>query len=180
MRYLVLLRGINVGGHNKVPMADLRAYASDLGLRDVATCINSGNLIVESEAAAEDVTRSVTGGFAERFGFPVRAVTLAAGPLVSELEGLPDWWRADYARKYAMFYMAGIDLALVRERVGTYGLLEHENIHVGGLALYWGVRDRADINRSALKRYLMGERFYSDLTLRNSNTCERLASLLRA
>ena len=76
--------------------------------------------------------------------------------------------------------MAGIDLALVRERVGTYGLLEHENIHVGGLALYWGVRDRADINRSALKRYLMGERFYSDLTLRNSNTCERLASLLRA
>lgn len=180
MRYLVLLRGINVGGRNKVPMADLRAYASDLGLRDVSTYINSGNLIVESEAAADNVTRAVTGGFPGRFGFPVRAVTLAAAPLVDELEGLPGWWRADYVRKYAMFYMDGTDLELVRERVGTYDLLEHEDIHVGSLALYWGVRDRADINRSALKRHLMGERFYSDLTLRNSNTCERLASLLRA
>lgn len=47
-RYVALLRGINVGGKNTVAMADLRAWVSDLGHTDVATYINSGNVVFTS------------------------------------------------------------------------------------------------------------------------------------
>ena len=178
MRYLVLFRGINVGGNNKVAMADLRKYASELGFCNVSTYINSGNLLLDSNASTSHINNAITSGFQERFGFPVRTVTIDADAFQHELVTLPNWWRADYARKYAMFYMDGFDFALAHSRVATYDLLEHEHIHMGSLALYWGVCDKSSINRSALKKHLMGEKFYADLTLRNSNTFEKLALLL--
>lgn len=45
MRYIALLRGINVGGHNKVRMADLKARFEELGFEDVSTYIQSGNVL---------------------------------------------------------------------------------------------------------------------------------------
>lgn len=53
--FVALLRGINVGGHNRLPMADLRDTASALGWSDVATYIQSGNLIFDSDD--DDVAR---------------------------------------------------------------------------------------------------------------------------
>jgi uncharacterized protein (DUF1697 family) len=50
--YVALLRGINVGGHRKVPMAALRETAEALGLRKVRTYVASGNLVFETEQAA--------------------------------------------------------------------------------------------------------------------------------
>lgn len=49
MVYLALLRGINVGGHKKVPMAELRELLSDSGLKNVKTYIQSGNVIFQSK-----------------------------------------------------------------------------------------------------------------------------------
>jgi uncharacterized protein (DUF1697 family) len=46
--YAVFLRAVNVGGHNKVPMATLREIATDLGYADVATYVQSGNLVVKA------------------------------------------------------------------------------------------------------------------------------------
>ena len=53
--YAAMLRGINVGGHNKVPMADLRQLCAQLGLSSVTTYIQSGNLVFSS-------TRDEVGG----------------------------------------------------------------------------------------------------------------------
>jgi len=50
-RQVVLLRGINVGGHRRVPMADLRALLAGLGYERVRTHLQSGNVVVESEAS---------------------------------------------------------------------------------------------------------------------------------
>jgi uncharacterized protein (DUF1697 family) len=49
MRCIALLRGINVGGHNKVAMADLRRLCEDLGHRDVATYVQSGNVVLSTD-----------------------------------------------------------------------------------------------------------------------------------
>ena len=48
-RFVALLRGINVSGHNKVPMAELRALAEEIGLADVRTYIQSGNLFFSAD-----------------------------------------------------------------------------------------------------------------------------------
>lgn len=178
MRYLILYRGINVGGNNKVEMASLRIYAQELGFANVSTYINSGNLLLDADVDAATVKEALAIGFEARFGFDTRIVVIAADAFKAELAALPDWWRDDYARKYAMFYLDELDSEYMRQQLESYKLLDGEHIVMGNLALYWGVRDRSDINRAALKRHLMNEPFYQDLTLRNSNTCEKLRKIL--
>lgn len=58
-RYVALLRGINVGGKNKVAMADLRKEFEHLGCRNVSTYIQSGNVLFESDAARAELERDV-------------------------------------------------------------------------------------------------------------------------
>jgi uncharacterized protein (DUF1697 family) len=55
-RYVALLRGINVGGKNKVPMAELRALVDSLGLREVSTFIQSGNVLFTAVKAVAPET----------------------------------------------------------------------------------------------------------------------------
>ena len=47
-RYVAFLRGINVGGHHKVPMAELRLIMEELGFEKVITLLNSGNIIFDA------------------------------------------------------------------------------------------------------------------------------------
>lgn len=53
--YVVLMRGINVGGKNKVPMANLRKRLEELGFSNVTTYIASGNVILESDKRAGEI-----------------------------------------------------------------------------------------------------------------------------
>ncbi|MDA0365926.1 MAG: DUF1697 domain-containing protein [Chloroflexi bacterium] len=69
--YIALLRGINVGGHRPVPMADLRELCEALGFERVATYIQSGNVVFASDATPDAVQRRIEAAIAERFGFPV-------------------------------------------------------------------------------------------------------------
>jgi uncharacterized protein (DUF1697 family) len=65
--YLVLLRGINVGGKNKVPMAELRAALESLGFENVSTYIASGNVIVTSRRAPAGIKRQIESVLPQRF-----------------------------------------------------------------------------------------------------------------
>lgn len=58
-RYLVLLRGVNVGGKNKVPMARLRELLGELGYSNVATYIASGNVILSSDRTPAQIKRQI-------------------------------------------------------------------------------------------------------------------------
>jgi uncharacterized protein (DUF1697 family) len=61
---VALLRGVNVGGRGKLPMADLRAIAEDLGYGEVATYIQSGNLVLTTSASAATVARDLAAAIA--------------------------------------------------------------------------------------------------------------------
>jgi uncharacterized protein (DUF1697 family) len=87
---VVLLRGINVGGRNKVPMAELRAALGEAGFASVRTYIQSGNVIAvhasgDAEAAAA-VVRSV---IASAFGFEVPAIGVSRTELRSIVDANP-------------------------------------------------------------------------------------------
>jgi uncharacterized protein (DUF1697 family) len=66
--YVAFLRGINLGPTNKVSMPELRKMAEELGYTDVATYINSGNLIFTSSKKAAGLQREISAGIARRFG----------------------------------------------------------------------------------------------------------------
>ena len=65
---VALLRGINVGGRTTLPMADLRRVATDLGYGDVATYIQSGNLLLRTGRRATQVARELASGIASLGG----------------------------------------------------------------------------------------------------------------
>lgn len=68
--YIALLRGINVGGHNKLPMAELRELLDDLGLQNIQTYIQSGNVVFKSEDQDTSVLAKRIGeAIDERYGF---------------------------------------------------------------------------------------------------------------
>lgn len=74
--WVVLLRGVNVGGSRRVSSADLRAAAATAGLADARTYANSGNLVAVGAAADDDVAGRVTAALAAQLGGDLRAVAL--------------------------------------------------------------------------------------------------------
>ena len=92
-KWIALLRGINVGGHNKVPMAALRQLCEGLGWEEVQTFIQSGNVVFEAAGPAAKLETALERAVDERFGFSpavlVRgaeawATLLAANPFAAE------------------------------------------------------------------------------------------------
>lgn len=88
-RYVALLRGINVGGKRKVPMADLRTAFEALGYDDVATYIQSGNVVFRTGDARAGLEAAIEAALDERFGFPVPVVVRSAAQLRGVVEQAP-------------------------------------------------------------------------------------------
>jgi uncharacterized protein (DUF1697 family) len=85
-----MLRGINVGGHHKVPMSDLRQLYGELGMSDVATYIQSGNVVFSSARDDEKgLASELEHAMRKAFGFDVPVVLRAAGDLTSAVRSNP-------------------------------------------------------------------------------------------
>ena len=67
--YVALLRGINVGGKAKIPMAALRDTCAAAGCEDVVTYIQSGNVVLKSKLSADKLRSALEAAIAEDFGF---------------------------------------------------------------------------------------------------------------
>lgn len=85
--WVVLLRGINVGAAKRVPMAELRAVCESLGGTDVATLLNSGNVVVASATAPDG--RRIRAAVQEATGVDAEVVVLSADGFAAIAEGNP-------------------------------------------------------------------------------------------
>jgi uncharacterized protein (DUF1697 family) len=89
-RHIALLRGINVGGHKKVPMADLRAALADAGFEDVKTYVQSGNVaLTAKERSPAKVGRRVEQAIEKAFGFDVAVVVRSREEIAALIEDDP-------------------------------------------------------------------------------------------
>jgi uncharacterized protein (DUF1697 family) len=77
-QYVGLLRGVNVGGHNKVKMVDLKAQLEEAGCSDVITYIQSGNIILRSNLASSEVATLMETTIHTHFGLTIPTVVLTA------------------------------------------------------------------------------------------------------
>lgn len=179
MEYVALLRGINVGGNNKVVMSELRAQIAAEGFGHVRTYINSGNLLFETaaDASREDVAQTVEDVLARHYDFPIRLALLTAQDYLAQLEELPDWWHGEVARRDALFYTRGLDRDHVRERIEAMELGD-EAVHFGEHAVFWGKFDEKNFLRTAYHKRLLREDFYRQVTIRSGSTVEKIAAML--
>ena len=107
--YIAMLRGINVGGHNKVLMADLRTCLSEQGFSNVATYIQSGNVVFQAKRMSPiKLGEQIEGILQERFGFPIPVIIrsstdmakqLATNPFLKKKNGNPDHFYFVFADK---------------------------------------------------------------------------------
>ncbi|MCB4943063.1 DUF1697 domain-containing protein [Streptococcus mutans] len=67
--YVVLLRGVNIGGKNKLVMSDLRQQVTDMGFVDVKTYINSGNLFFQSDCPRANISSRFEQFFVDHYPF---------------------------------------------------------------------------------------------------------------
>ena len=90
MRYISILRGINVGGHKKIKMADLKALYIELGLNSVSTYIQSGNLIFQSnETDISQLIQAIEDGILKQYGFEVPVMIRTADAWEEIIQNYP-------------------------------------------------------------------------------------------
>lgn len=107
MRTIALLRGINVGGSKKVPMAELRALMERLGFSDVKTYVQSGNVVFSGpRRAARAVAREIEAGIVEQFGFEVLITIRTRDELAAVVEANPLGDVADEPKRHHVVFLS--------------------------------------------------------------------------
>ncbi len=135
-RYIALLRGVNISGKNKVPMAELKLGFESLGFPDVRTWLNSGNVVFSGEEAEPAaLTGQIEGMIQRRFGLEIPVFVLPQEELADTLRALQDVYREIGAPKEGLEqirdYGAAALLVLRPEEVSENELVA-ENGQRGG------------------------------------------------
>ena len=177
-RYALLVRGINVGGKNKVVMAQLRQELTELGLEKVETYINSGNIFYTSTAPKARLVKKLETFFAVHYPFIQSFSLLSQEDYEAELENLPDWWSKDLARKDVLFYTEGLDVDQVIKKVNSLEL-EDEVVHFGKLGIFWGKLSEESYYATAYHKKLIKMPFYRNITIRNAKTFDKIGQMLK-
>ncbi len=116
MRQVALLRGINLGPNKRVPMPALRELLTDAGYDEVRTYVQSGNVVLTSDAAPDRVARKCERLIAERFGFEVAVVVRTRDEIAEVVQRNPLGDVALNPKRYQVsFLSAEPDPDLVRE-----------------------------------------------------------------
>lgn len=178
MKYLALLRGINVGGNNKVSMSELKSCFEVAGFKNVSTYINSGNVLFESqEFDLSSLVKICEEAIEKQFGFHVVCSVISADELLDAVAHAPSWWNADSSAKHnAIFVITPAKAEDVMKEVGD-ARPEYEKVAAYGPIIFWS----APIQTFSRTRYskIVGTGAYQSITIRNANTTLKLAELCR-
>ena len=177
-RFALLVRGINVGGKNMVVMADLRQQLTELGLSQVETYINSGNIFFTTDLPRTQLVEELSTFFENHYPFIERFSLLSREDYEAECGNLPEWWTEEMARKDVLFYTEGLGRESVEEKLLALDLGE-EVLHFGKLAVFWGKFSEESYAKTAYHKHLMKMPFYRQMTIRNANTFDKIGTLLK-
>lgn len=172
MKYVALLRGINVGGNRKVEMKKLRSLFESFGCTNVSTYINSGNVIFESEYDSESVLKKVTTSLKNNFDFEIPTLVKTEIEIKKIAKAIPKKWGNDLEQRTDVAYLfPEID----SEKIITELPIKKEFVDVRYVkgAIYWNVRWE-HVYKSNLAK-LISHKLYKFMTVRNVNTARHLA-----
>ena len=176
MRYVALLRGINVGGKSLVRMADLKECVEELGYDDVSTFIASGNVLFETaERNAAKLESAIERALEKRFRLPITVVVRSRAEVSRIVKAIPpDWIGNGSLRVNVAFLRRAVDgRKLARELEPREGV---DELVATKSALIWATR-RDALTRSGMQKLIRGAA-YKDMTVRNLNTTLKLQDLL--
>lgn len=170
-KYVVFLRGINVGGRI-VKMADLKTCLESIGLAEVKTLLQSGNVIFETDKPEDTLKKSIETKLTSTFSYPtVQVLTLAR--LKTIVNDYPYKEAVATQHDYVIFLENGLEMSLEREE---YSLSPNEKVMPGKGVIYWRV-DKGQTLQSSFAKLLAKPKYRDFNTNRNLNTLKKLISL---
>jgi uncharacterized protein (DUF1697 family) len=178
--YLALLRGINVGGKNKVPMAELKACFEELGCENVRTYIASGNVMFESDKSSAKLTKEIQEALPAKFGLDselIRILVLSRDQLQKVIDQAPKGFGTEPGKYHSdAIFLMGIPsdeaIKIFHPREGV------DKVWQGDLAIY-SQRLSAQRTKSRLSK-IMSSPLYKQMTIRSWDTTARLFKLMNA
>lgn len=176
-RHVVLLRGVNVGGNNRISMSALRQTLIDAGYRDVATYLQSGNVLLSSESSSAEVAAECCSLIATHFGMKIPAVARTREELANVVARDPFGELASLPKLYQVTFLAGDADASLADKLAAASA-PGERFVVSGREVYAWHPD--GIARSPLWSFLAGRGLGTLATARNWTTVNALLGMLSA
>lgn len=177
--YVILLRGINVGGKNKLPMVDLKKHLEELGFSQVLTYIASGNVILKSDKRPDEIQAQIEAALPKRFELDdefVKVLVLTRQQIQSVIDNKPEGF-GEQPEKYhcdAIFLM-GIDTT---QTMPVFDPREGVDQIWAGEGVIYSQRLSAQRTKSRLNK-IMASPAYKSMTIRNWATTTKLLEILR-
>lgn len=177
VQYILLLRGINVGGRNKISMDELKAQLISLGLDHVLSYINSGNLLFDSPLSLGELRERILELLEKEYGFPIPFALIPAPDYVQAFTDLPDWWNESAARRDVLFYISETERERIAGDIQTMKL-HCENVHFTNIGIFWAKFNEKEFLKTAYHKQLIKKDYYRRVTIRNGNTAEHILGML--
>jgi uncharacterized protein (DUF1697 family) len=173
-RYVAFLRGINLGGKRRVPMAELRTMLADAGYGDVRTHLQSGNVVFASDADPERLERELSEQLERAFGFRIGVVVRSRDELADVIAADPFGKEADDPARYQVSFLSDEpDRKAAQELEGS--AVAPERVVVRGREVYaW---HPGGVGRSELAKLITAQWLGVEVTARNWRTVTKLLEL---
>ena len=174
MKYVALLRGINVGKGARVPMKSLKALLEGLGLGDVATYLNSGNAVFSSPLSVPELTCLLEDELERAFGQKIPTLVKTSAEMIAIAESIPsEWGSGEGQQTYVAYLFSDVDRPSLVSELPVK--MEFMSIFYTPGAIVWNIK-RENYNRSHITK-IVGHSSYARMTTRNVNTARKLAAL---
>lgn len=176
--YVVLIRGINVGGKNKMPMSKLKTCLEQLGFSDVTTYIASGNVILSSNKSADQIKTLIEKALPKHFKLDselLKVLVLTKSQMQTVVSHKPKGF-GEEPKKYhsdAIFLMR----ITVAQALKVFSPKEGVDKIWKGKGVIYSQRLSALRTKSRLNRIMMAPE-YKSMTIRNWNTATKLAQMI--
>ena len=177
-RYIAFLRGINISGKNKMPMAELRQGFERLDYTEVKTYLNSGNVIFSSnEADTIKITRRIEEMIKNQFGLDIPVFVILQEELKDLLSKAPVWWGTDDKEIYdnLIFVMPSATAELIAEKIGE-PTKELEQICICKNAIFWSF-DRKKYAKANWWKKTASAGIGEMITIRTANTLKKIVEM---
>jgi uncharacterized protein (DUF1697 family) len=178
-QYVALLRGINVGGKNLIKMTELKACFEELGLKDVRTYIQSGNVLFYTGYSDQvRLTRQIEDALSKTFNYSSRVVLRSDDEMKAIVAHAPEAFGSDPAtyRYDVIFLKEPLTSAEAMQSVTTKEGVDQA--FAGSGVLYFS-RLISKAAQSRLSRIVMMP-VYQSMTIRNWNTTTKLLNMMEA
>ena len=177
-RYIALLRGINISGKNKVPMAELRKCFETLDFMEVKTCLNSGNVIFScKDTDAAELVNRIERMIQHLFSLNIPVFVIPQEELADILRHTPDWWGTENQEIYdnLIFILPPATFPDIYHEIGApkEGL---EQIQEYQSVVFWSF-SRKDYQKTNWWPKTASVPLGSKLTIRTANTIRKIVEM---